>query len=324
MKALVCREFGPIDSLAVLDVPDPVPGPGQVLIRVSAAGVNFPDVLMVQGKYQYRPPLPFVPGVEAAGHVTAAGDGVEHVRPGDPVVAVCGLGAFAESVVAAADAVLPLPPGLDAEHAAALPLTYGTVYHALLDRAHLQRGETLLVLGAGGGIGTAAVELGKLMGATVIAAASSGEKLQAAESRGADYLVNYVEEDLRTRIRDITQGAGVDVVCDPVGGPHAEAALRSTGWGGRYLVLGFAAGTIPQIALNIPLLKGSALLGVFWGEFRRREPQRAREELERLIDWAREGRLRPMVTARYALADGRVALHALSERRASGKLVIRP
>ncbi|MFO7275447.1 MAG: NADPH:quinone oxidoreductase family protein [Pseudomonadota bacterium] len=324
MKALVCREFGPIDALAVLDVPDPVPGPGQVLVRVSAAGVNFPDALIVQGKYQYRPPLPFVPGVEAAGTVTAVGEGVQHVRPGDPVVAVCGLGAFAESVVAAADSVLPLPPGLDVEHAAALPLTYGTVYHALLDRAHLRQGETLLVLGAGGGIGIAAVELGKLMGATVIAAASSQEKLQAAADRGADHLVNYAEEDLRARLREITRGGGVDVVCDPVGGPHAEAALRSTGWNGRYLVVGFAAGTIPQIALNIPLLKGSAVVGVFWGEFRRREPQRAREELERLIEWAWEDRLRPLITARHALIDGREALYALLERRATGKQILRP
>jgi NADPH2:quinone reductase len=322
MKALVCKEFGALEALRIEDVPAPVAGPGQVLIAVTAASVNFPDALIVQGKYQTKPALPFIPGAELAGTIAAVGEGVDQSRLGTPVLTVSGRGAFAEQIVVKADAALPLDAAIDIATAAALPLTYGTAYHALLDRAQLQAGETLLVLGAGGGVGLAAIELGKILGATVIAAASSREKLDAAASRGAMHLINYTTEDLRARLKDLTGDRGVDVVCDPVGGPHAEPALRATGWRGRYLVIGFAAGDIPRIALNLMLLKGSAILGVFWGEFMRREPQRGATELAQLIEWLRDGRLRPLISARYPLADAGAALAAVYERKVTGKLLI--
>jgi NADPH2:quinone reductase len=322
MKALVCKEYGSLEALRVEDVPAPVVGPGQVLIDVAAAAVNFPDALLVQGKYQTKPPLPFIPGAELAGTIAAVGDGVDPARVGTPVLAVPGRGAFAEQVVVTAGAALSLDPAIDLATAAALPLTYGTAYHALLDRAQLQPGETLLVLGAGGGVGLAAIELGKILGATVIAAASSQEKLDAAASRGATHLINYASEDLRARLKDLTGDRGVDVVCDPVGGAYAEPALRATGWRGRYLVIGFAAGDIPRIPLNLTLLKGSAIVGVFWGEFMRREPQRAATDLAQLVDWLREGRLNPLITARYPLEKAGVALSAIYERKVTGKLLI--
>jgi len=324
VKALVCREFGPVQSLAVAEVPDPAIAPGQVLIRVAAASVNFPDGLMVQGKYQIKPELPFVGGCEVAGHVAATGEGVEHVRPGERVLAFCGRGGFAQLVLAPAAAVFAVPPPVELAAAAAMPLTYATTYHALADRAQLAPGEWLLVLGAGGGVGTAAVELGKLMGARVIAAASSREKLEAAARCGADHLIDYATEDLRARLGAIVGTGGVDVVYDPVGGAYSEPALRSTGWRGRYLVVGFAAGEIPRIALNLPLLKGSAIVGVFWGEFRRREPERAAAELAQLIAWLREGKIRPLVGARYCLEDGARALQRVLERGAVGKVIIEP
>jgi NADPH2:quinone reductase len=322
MKALVCKEFGPLEALRIADVPAPVAGPGQVVIAVTAASVNFPDALIVQGKYQTKPALPFIPGAELAGTIAAVGEGVEKSLLGTPVLTVSGRGAFAEQIVVKADAALPLDAAIDVATAAALPLTYGTAYHALLDRAQLQAGETLLVLGAGGGVGLAGIELGKILGATVIAAASSREKLDAAASRGATHLINYTTEDLRTRLKEITGDRGVDVVCDPVGGAHAEPALRATGWRGRYLVIGFAAGDIPRVPLNLTLLKGSAIVGVFWGEFMRREPQRGATELAQLIAWLREGRLRPLITARYPLANAGAALAAIYERKVTGKLLI--
>ena len=322
MKALVCKEFGSLDALTVEDVPAPVAGPGQVVIDVTAASVNFPDALLVQGKYQVKPALPFIPGAELSGTIAAVGDGVEKARIGTPVLAVSGRGAFAEQVVVKADAALPLDAAIDVATAAALPMTYGTAYHALLDRAQLQPGETLLVLGAGGGVGLAAVELGKILGATVIAAASSQEKLDAASSRGATHLINYSTEDLRARLKELTGDRGVDVVCDPVGGSNAEPALRATGWRGRYLVIGFAAGDIPRMPLNLTLLKGSAIVGVFWGEFMRREPQRGATELAQLVEWLRDGRLRPLITGRYPLEDAGAALAAVYERKVTGKLLI--
>jgi len=322
MRALLCKEFGPLAGLQVEDVPPPVPGPGQVLIDVAAASVNYPDALLVQGKYQARPPLPFIPGAELAGTVAAVGDGVEKSRVGTPVLAVSGRGAFAEQVAVKADSALTLDGQIDTATAAALPMTYGTAYHALLDRAELKAGETLLVLGAGGGVGLAAIELGKILGATVIAAASSQEKLDAAASRGADHLINYSTEDLRARLKEIAGDRGIDVVCDPVGGPHSEPALRSTGWRGRYLVIGFAAGDIPRIPLNLTLLKGSAIVGVFWGEFMRREPQRAATELAQLLAWLRERRVQPLVSARYPLENASAALAAVYERKVVGKLLI--
>jgi NADPH:quinone reductase len=322
MRALVCKEFGPLEALHVDHLPSPVAGPGELLIDVAAASVNFPDALIVQGKYQVRPPLPFIPGAEFSGTVSAVGEGVPESRIGTSVVALPGRGAFAQQVVVKESAAFALESDVDKQAAAALPLAYGTAYHALLDRAQLQPGETLLVLGAGGGVGLAAVELGKIMGATVIAAASTKEKLDAAASRGAAHLINYTSEDLRARLKEMTGGKGVDVVCDPVGGPHSEPALRSTGWRGRHLVIGFAAGEIPRIPLNLTLLKGCAVVGVFWGEFMRREPQRSAGELVQLLAWLREGRLRPLITRSYALDDAREALTAVYERKVLGKLII--
>lgn len=322
MRALVCKEFAPLERLAVEDVPTPVAGPGQVLVRIEAASVNYPDGLMVQGKYQVRPPLPFIPGAELAGTIDALGEGVTQFKVGTRVVAFSGRGAFAEKIAVPASVAIPLEDGIDSKIAAAVPLTYGTTYHALLDRAQLKAGETLLVLGAGGGIGIAGVELGKILGATVIAAASSREKLEAAKSRGADHLIDYSTEDLRARLKEITGDKGVDVVCDPVGGAYTEAALRSTGWAGRYLVIGFAAGEIPRIPLNLTLLKGNAIVGVFWGDFLKREPARGAQELVQLLTWVREKRIRPLVTSTFSLENGREALAAVLERRAIGKLLI--
>ena len=324
MKALLCKSFGSLDDLVVAEVADPVAGPGQVLIDVRAASVNFPDALMVQGKYQVKPALPFTAGGELAGVVRATGEGVRHVQPGAHVFGVSGTGAFAERVVMDARHVMPVDPSVDLEMASTLPTTYGTMHHALTDRAQLKAGETLLVLGAGGGIGTATIELGKIAGATVIAAASSDEKLRVAAACGADHLIDYSQQDLRARLKEITADKGVDVVVDPVGGSLAEAALRSTGWGGRFLVIGFAAGEIPKIPLNLVLLKGCSIVGVFWGDFMRRNPQRGGQELMELAGWLKAGRIRPTISARYALADGREALRHVFERRAVGKVLIIP
>jgi NADPH2:quinone reductase len=324
MKALVCQEFGPLENLVVEERPSPTPAAGEVVVRVQAAAVNYPDALMVMGKYQVRPPVPFIPGGELAGTITSIGAGVSHLKAGMDVLAFTGRGAFAQEITVNAKGLIPLESGMDLTLAATLPTTYGTVYHALLDRAKLAAGETLLVLGAAGGVGIAAIELGKIMGATVIAAASSEEKLQAAAGRGADHLIDYSKDDLRARIKEITGEKGVDVVCDPVGGAYTEAALRSTGWGGRYLVIGFAAGEIPRIPLNLTLLKGNALVGVFWGEFMKREPRKGAEELSQLIRWVREKRIRPLVTGTYTLETAREALSAVFERRSIGKLVIAP
>lgn len=324
MKALVCQAFGPLEDLVVKDVPDPTPGPGQVVVRVQTASVNYPDALTVLGRYQFKPNLPFTPGHEIAGKVLAVGEGVKHLAPGATVAGMASLGAFAEQVVLDARSAMPLDPGIDPALAACLPTTYGTMHHALTDRARLKAGETLLVLGAGGGVGTASIELGKITGATVIAAASSAEKLQAAQACGADHLIDYTKEDLRERLKQITGGKGVDVVVDPVGGPYSELALRSTAWNGRFLVIGFAAGDIPKIPLNLVLLKGCSIVGVFWGDFMKREPQRGAQELAELAGWLKAGRLRPVVSARYPLTDAVAALKHVFERRAIGKVLIQP
>jgi NADPH:quinone reductase len=322
VKALVCAKLGAIRDLQVLDVPSPVVSAGKVLIDVAAASVNFPDGLMVQGKYQIKPELPFIPGSEVAGTVNAVGEGVTHLKPGDRVVAVCGRGGFAEQALADGSAACLLGPKIEFATAAAMPLTYATTYHALLDRGRLARGESLLVLGAGGGVGTAAVELGKLMGATVIAAASSPEKLAAARNLGADHLIDYSREDLRARLKEIVGAKGVDVVYDPVGGSYTEPALRSVGWEGRYIIIGFAAGEIPRIPMNLPLLKGSSIVGVFWGDFLRRDPKRAAAQLAQLIAWLEEGRIHPAIHARYPLSDAVLALESVAERKAVGKVVV--
>lgn len=324
MKALVCRELGALENLAVADVPSPVAGPRQVVIDVKAAAANFPDVLMVQGRYQFKPPMPFAPGCELAGIVKAVGEGVTHVKPGDAALAIVMHGAFAEEALADAERVIALPAGTNLETAAAFMFAYGTSYHALKDRARLAAGETLLVLGAAGGVGLAAVELGKLMGARVIAAASSDDKLEACRSRGADATINYATEDLRERVKALTEGRGVDVAYDPVGGPYTEPALRSMAWRGRLLVVGFASGEIPKIPLNLALLKGCSIVGVFWGDFTKREPQSNRDNVRSLMAWVASGELRPLISARYPLARGVEALQAVRDRQVKGKVLILP
>ena len=324
MRALVCQQFDQPETLTVLESPDPTPGDGEVVIAVEAAGVNFPDALMVMGQYQVRPPLPFVAGAEAAGTVAAVGEGVRHLKPGQNVVAFTGTGAFASHLVAPASNVIPLPPGFPADVAATLPLAYGTTLHALIQRGQLKEGETLLVLGAAGGVGLAAVMIGKALGARVIAAASTPEKCAVAREHGADEVINYKDEDLRERLKALTGKKGLDVVFDPVGDRYAEPAFRSLGWNGRYLVIGFAGGEIPKLPLNLPLLKGSSLVGVFWGEFAQREPKANAENMTRLIGWIAEGKVRPLVSERYPLERGSEALRALLGRQVTGKVVITP
>jgi NADPH2:quinone reductase len=322
VNAVLCRQFGPPESLVVEDVPSPRPGPGSVVVSVKAASVNFPDVLVIQDKYQYKPPLPFSPGCELAGVVKEIGEGVTRVQPGDAVMAYTPHGAFAEEAVIDAARALPIPDGMDFPTASALLVTYGTVEHALQDRAGLQPGATLLVLGASGGIGLAAVEIGRALGARVIACASSDDKLAVCREHGADATINYSTDDLRERLKQLTGGAGVNVVCDPVGGRYTEPALRSTAWRGRLLVVGFAAGDIPKIPLNLVLLKGSAIVGVFWGDFIRREPERFAESVARLGAWYRQGRIRPHISRTFPLDRTAEALRLMADRQVVGKVVI--
>lgn len=324
MKALLCKAFGPVDSLVVEEIPSPEPGAKQLVIEVKAAGVNFPDALIVQGKYQFKPPFPFSPGGELAGIVRKVGSAVTTFNPGDAVMAITGHGAFAEEALVDASRAIPLPGDANLEAAAAFMFAHGTSYHALMDRAALRAGETLLVLGAAGGVGLAAVELGKLMGARVIAAASSEEKLALCRSRGAEATINYATEDLRERVKALTDGRGVDVVYDPVGGPYSELALRSIAWGGRFLVVGFAAGEIPKIPLNLALLKGCSIVGVFWGDFTRREPERNAANIQELLGWLQSGRVSPLISARYPLERAVEALRDVLDRKVTGKAVIVP
>lgn len=324
MKAVVCRNWGTPDSLALEDLPDPQPGPDQVVVEVRAAGVNFPDVLTVQGKYQIRPPLPFTPGNEFAGVVRAVGPGVTAFAPGDRVIGFTRTGAFAELALAPVSTLVAMPTGLDFDVAAAVTLTYGTAHHALADRGALQPGETLLVLGAAGGVGLAAVELGKALGARVIAAAAGADKLAVCRACGADVLIDYAHEDLREALRAATDGRGPDVIVDPVGGIYSEPALRSIAWRGRHLVIGFANGAIPQVPWNVVLLKGASVVGVFWGDFQRKEPQANAAAMRTLLDWMAAGKLRPLVSQRYPLADTARALQDMAARRVTGKVVIVP
>ena len=324
MKAVQCVEWGPPERLVVADIAIPEPKPGEVRVRVAAAGINFPDALIVQKKYQVQPPLPFTPGTEVAGTVDTVGDGVRHVKPGDRVIAFVGIGGFAEYACAPAALVAPVPPGVSDEVAAAFTLTYATSHHALFDRAALKSSETLLVLGAGGGVGLAAVELGTLAGARVLAAASSAEKLQAAREHGADVLIDYSKQDLREAVKAATEGKGVDVVYDPVGGPLTEAAVRSLAWRGRLLVVGFAQGEIPQIPANLLLIKGTSAVGVFWGDFAKREPKANAAMLTELFGWLAAGKLRPHVSKTFSLQTVPLALRALLDRAAVGKLVVVP
>ncbi len=322
MKAVLCKEFGPPSALVVEEVPSPEPGSGQVRVAVHAAGVNFPDTLIIQGKYQFKPDLPFSPGGEVAGVVSKLGSEVTGYRVGDRVIAATTWGGYAEEVVADAQRLIPMPDAMGFESAAALVLTYGTSQHALKDRAELKPGETLLVLGAAGGVGLAAIEIGKAMGARVIAAASSTDKLATCREHGADETINYASEDLRERIKALTGGRGVDVVYDPVGGDFTEPALRSMAWRGRFLVVGFAAGKIPSIALNLTLLKGCSIVGVFWGAFTRNEPQNSARNLQELLAWFEAGKVRPHISAAYPLERAAEALHDLLERRVQGKVVL--
>lgn len=324
MKAILCVEHGPPETLMLRDVPSPEPGPREVLIEVRACGVNFPDTLIIQNLYQFKPTLPFSPGSDVAGVIKAVGADVKHLAPGDEVLTLVNWGGFAEEVVAPASQVFPMPTGMSFETAAAFLMAYATSYHALVDRAQLRAGETLLVLGAAGGVGLTAVELGKLLGARVIAAASTPEKLALCATYGADELINYTEEDLKTRVKELTDGAGADVVYDPVGGSFAEAALRATAWKGRFLVVGFASGDIPSIPLNLALLKGCAIMGVFWGRFVAEEPQVNMANTMQLVQWYGEGKIAPHIDHVYALEDAPQALRDMMERRVKGKVVIKP
>ena len=322
MKAVLCREYGPPESLVIEDVPSPVPGPGEVVVTVKAASLNFPDVLIIQNKYQVKPPLPFSPGSEMAGIVKEVGAGVTNVKPGDRVMSVTGYGAFAEEVKTDAKRLLPIPKGMDDVTAAAFPLTYGTSDHALSDRGQLKRGETLLVLGAAGGVGIAAIEIGKAIGAHVIACASSDEKLAVCRAHGADATINYTSGDLREQIKQLTDGRGADVVYDAVGGPYTEPALRSIAWRGRLLVVGFAAGEIPKIPLNLTLLKGCSIVGVFWGDFARREPEVFAARVRQLDAWYQAGLLKPHVSDTMPLERAREALARMASRQVKGKIVL--
>jgi NADPH:quinone reductase len=322
MKAVLCKSFGPPESLVIEDVEPTKPGNDQVVIRVKACGVNFPDTLIIQGKYQSKPPFPFIPGSEVAGTIKEVGEGVDHVKVGDRVIAFTGLGGFAEEVVADAPRLILMPRNMEFTTASAFVMTYGTSHHALKDRAQLKQGETLLVLGAAGGVGLAAVEIGKVIGAHVIAAASSDEKLEICRQHGADEVINYSKEDLRDRIKQLTGGKGVDVAFDPLGGDYSEPVLRSMAWGGRFLVIGFASGDIPRIPLNLPLLKVYSIVGVFWGSFMERDPKHGQENLKELLKWFAEGKLKPHVSATYTFEHIADALNDLMERKVTGKAVL--
>lgn len=323
MKILHCSEYGQPSLLHVEEIPEHPLETGQVRIKIHACGINFPDILMIQNKYQFQPPLPFAPGGEVAGIVEAVAEGVKFPKIGDRVLALTGWGGLAESVNVSAKRVFPMPPGMGFLAAATTLYTYGTSYHALKDRAQLKSGETLLVLGAAGGVGLAAVELGKVMGATVIAAASSDEKLAVCREKGADFTINYTTEDLRAKLKTITQDRGVDVVYDPVGGDWSELALRSTAWGGRYLVVGFAAGNIPKIPFNLPLLKGCSVIGVFWGSFAEREPQKNLANFAELLNWMQTGAISQHLHKVYTLEEAPQALEDMLERRVKGKAVVK-
>jgi len=322
MKAVLCKTLGPAHDLVLEEVASPAPKKNEILLDVQAAGVNFPDTLIIEGKYQFQPPLPFSPGGEAAGVVAAVGERAGAFKVGDRVMALTGWGAFAEQVAVPFYNVMPIPESMDFTTAAAFGMTYGTSMHALKQRGQLQPGETLLVLGASGGVGLAAVEIGKAMGAKVIAAASSAEKLAVAKAAGADELIDYSQASLKEEIKRLTGGQGVDVIYDPVGGELFEQAVRGLAWNGRLLVVGFASGTIPQMAANLVLLKGAAVLGVFWGSFAQRQPEDNAGNFRQLFAWHAEGKLKPLVSQTYPLAEAGAAIEQLGQRKAVGKLVV--
>jgi NADPH2:quinone reductase len=322
MRALVCKEFGPTENLALEEVDAPTPGKGEILLDIKATGVNFPDVLTVQGKYQFKPELPFIPGAEVAGVVTAVGEGVTSRKVGDNVIATTQIGAFAEQCVANEFASFGMGNSMSFEQAAGFAITYGTSYYALKQQAKIQPGETLLVLGAAGGVGIATIQIAKAMGATVIAAASTEEKLDFACEAGADMRINYSTESLKDKVKELTGGKGVDVVYDPVGGDFSEQAFRAIAWDGRFLVIGFASGPIPAMPLNLALLKGASLVGVFWGAWAARFPMESRQNFDELIKMIDGGKFSPLVTEVYALDDYKAAFASISERRAKGKVIL--
>ncbi len=322
MRAVICRAFGPYTDLKVEDVPVPTPRRGELLLEVRAAGVNFMDALMVEGKYQVKPPLPFSPGAEVAGVVRALGPETTGPRPGTRVLATAVHGGYAEAVVVPADQAFAIPDSLGDAAAAGMSIVYGTSFHALKDRAALKSGERLLVLGAAGGVGLTAVELGNEFGARVIAAASTDEKLALCREYGAEEVINYAREDLRERIKVLTSGAGVDVVYDPVGGPYTEPMIRALAPGGRYLVVGFAAGDIPKLPLNLLLLKQASAVGVFWGGWARANPGANAKHMQTVLDWCASGRLKPHVSGTFPLDRFAEALRQVVDREAKGKVVI--
>jgi len=322
MKAVLCKEFGAPESLSLEEVPAPEPKAGEVLLDVHACGLNFPDVLMIQGKYQSQPPFPFAPGGEVAGTVAALGAGVSEVQVGERVFAGIGFGGFAEQVAVKAKALRRVPDTMTMQQAAGISTTYGTSYYALKQRAHLEPGETLLVLGAAGGVGLAAVELGRAMGARVIAAASTPEKLEIARKAGADELVDYSDGELKEKVKALTDGKGADVIYDPVGGSLFDQCMRCVNWYGRVLVIGFAAGDIPKVPINLVLLKSCQVVGVFFGAWSAREPEEAAQNFREILELQTQGRIDPLVGAEYPLEDYAAALRCLMERRAVGKVVV--
>ena len=322
MHAWLCENPVGVEALQWKELPTPVPKAGEVLIAIKAASLNFPDLLTVQNKYQFKPPLPFVPGSEYAGVIEAVGEGVKHLKVGDPVAAIGSSGGFGTHACVAAAGVMPLPPGFAFDDASAFVMTYATTHHALIDRAQLKAGETLLVLGAAGGVGTAAIQIGKVLGARVIAAASSDEKCDFCKSLGADATINYTAGNIRDELKQLTGGKGADVVYDPVGGDLAEPVFRSIAWRGRYLVVGFAQGSIPALPLNLALLKGAAIVGVFWGDFARREPKANAANLAELARWYAEGTIKPAIDQKLPMRELPAAYARMDSRKVRGKLVM--
>ncbi len=325
MKQVVCSSLTGIDDLSITsDATAPALNPHSVRIEVHGCGVNYPDTLIVRGAYQFKPPLPFAPGGEVAGVIVEVGSEVSRLSVGQRVAGICLWGGFAEEVVVPANSVIAVPEAMELTVAAGFTITYGTTIHALRQRARLQPGETVLVLGSAGGVGLAAVEIASAMGATVIAAASTADKLALATAHGAKHTINYLEQDLKRTVKSLTDGKGVDVVYDPVGGDYTEQALRATAWNGRLLIIGFASGTIPALRANLLLLKGCQAMGVFWGDFIQREPDASEQNMQQLFEWYQSGLLCPHIHGVWPLEDVRNALHAIENRSVMGKLVLSP
>lgn len=322
MHAWLCENPVGVEALTWKEMPTPVPSPGEVLIEIQAASLNFPDLLIVQNKYQMKPPLPFVPGSEYAGVIRALGEGVSHLKVGQAVACLSGTGGFGTHTLAPAKLCMPLPEGFPAVDAAAFIMTYATSHHALIDRAQLKAGETVLVLGAAGGVGTAAIQIAKAAGAKVIAAASTAEKCALCTTLGADATIQYTQENLREALKALTDGQGPDVVYDPVGGEFAEPAFRAIAWRGRYLVIGFAGGPIPALPLNLPLLKGASVVGVFWGDFARREPQANAAMMAELAQWYGQGKIKPVIDRTMPMHELKAAYAHMGSRGVMGKLVM--